>query len=137
MKAIVSRLESVEEMAGMDILCSDKTGTLTQNKLTLGEPQRLSMAADAQELILTAALASKAENNDSIDSAVIDALDNPGALDRFTSLAFMPFDPVGKRTEATVRDTNGHQFKVTKGAPQVIMDLAGPRSSRRASRPTG
>jgi H+-transporting ATPase len=123
MKAIVSRLESVEEMAGMDILCSDKTGTLTQNKLTLGEPQRFE-AADAQELILTAALASKAENNDSIDSAVIEALGNASALDRFTSVAFMPFDPVGKRTEATVGDTNRHQFKVTKGAPQVIMDLA-------------
>ena len=124
MKAIVSRLESVEEMAGMDILCSDKTGTLTQNKLTLGEPQRFE-AVDAQELILIAALASKSENNDSIDLAVIDGLDDPQILGQYESLAFVPFDPVGKRTEATVRDNRGHTFKVTKGAPQVVMELAG------------
>jgi H+-transporting ATPase len=141
MKAIVSRLESVEEMAGMDILCSDKTGTLTQNRLSLGEPQTFD-GGDVDRLILTAALASKAENNDSIDSAVIDALDDPGLLDGFKSLAFMPFDPVGKRTEATVSDTNGHRFKVTKGAPQVIMDLAGldhqtAQKGRRGGRRTG
>jgi H+-transporting ATPase len=123
MKAIVSRLESVEEMAGMDILCSDKTGTLTQNKLTLGEPQ-LFEAGDNGDLILTAALASKAENNDSIDLAVIGGLDTPAVLDTYEPLAFVPFDPVGKRTEATIRDPGGGTFKVTKGAPQVVMDLS-------------
>jgi H+-transporting ATPase len=133
MKAIVSRLESVEEMAGMDILCSDKTGTLTQNRLTLGDPQ-LFEAADAQELIFTAALASKAENNDSIDSAILNGLQAPDALKSFESLAFTPFDPVNKRTEAALRDDEGRTFKVTKGAPQVVMDLAGlsPRDRTRA-----
>ena len=124
MKAIVSRLESIEEMAGMDILCSDKTGTLTQNKLTLGAPQILE-AADTRELVLTAALASKAENNDSIDLAILEGVDDPQALDAYDMLAFVPFDPKGKRTEATLRDTQGHTFKATKGAPQVIMALAG------------
>jgi len=124
MKAIVSRLESIEEMAGMDILCSDKTGTLTQNKLTLGEPQ-VSEAADTRELVLTAALASKAENNDSIDLAILEGVDDPQALNQYEMLAFVPFDPKGKRTEATIRDSDGRTFKVTKGAPQVVMALAG------------
>jgi H+-transporting ATPase len=124
MKAIVSRLESIEEMAGMDILCSDKTGTLTQNKLTLGSPQA-SDTSDAGDLILAAALASKAENNDSIDLAVIDGLEDPNVLNHYETLAFVPFDPVKKRTEATIRDNHGRSFKVTKGAPQVVMALAG------------
>ena len=124
MKAIVARLESIEEMAGMDILCSDKTGTLTRNTLTLAAPQPLE-GVEARELVLTAALASKAENNDSIDLAVMEGLEDPQALSAYEAVSFVPFDPVAKRTEATVRDSSGRTFKVTKGAPQVVMDLAG------------
>jgi H+-transporting ATPase len=131
MKAILSRLESIEEMAGMDILCSDKTGTLTQNKLTLGEPTLLE-AKDDNELLLAASLASKAEDQDAIDLAVINGLKQADKLRDFQQLKFMPFDPVGKRTEAEVKDATGKTFKVTKGAPQVILDLCQPASQRRA-----
>ena len=123
LKAIVSRLESIEEMAGMDILCSDKTGTLTQNKLTLGDPLIFG-AKDSQDLILAAALASKAEDQDAIDMAVIGGLEDQNLLDSYDQLKFVPFDPVGKRTEATIKSTRDNTFKVTKGAPQVILELA-------------
>ena len=124
MGAIVSRLQSIEEMAGVDILCSDKTGTLTRNELTLGDPEVFD-AADAATLILAGALASKAENRDAIDLAVIGGVADPAVLDGYTQTGFVPFDPVNKRTEADVRAADGSTFKVTKGAPQVIMQLSG------------
>ncbi|SJZ38661.1 H+-transporting ATPase [Enhydrobacter aerosaccus] len=124
-KAIVSKLSAIEEMAGVSILCSDKTGTLTKNQLKLGEPILLA-AADAQDCILAGALASRAEDRDAIDTAVIDALADRDALQPWKQLKFVPFDPVTKRTEATVADASGHKIVVAKGAPQAIVDLARP-----------
>jgi H+-transporting ATPase len=121
--AIVSRLTAIEEMAGMDVLCSDKTGTLTQNRLTLGEPFCLGQAKP-DEVILAAALASRAEDRDAIDAAVLAGVKCPDSLKGSEILRFQPFDPVGKRTEATVKAVDGKQFKVSKGAPQVILKLA-------------
>ena len=124
MKAIVTRLESIEEMASMDILCSDKTGTLTQNKLTLGEIKTFE-AKDPQEVLLAAALASKEENRDAIDEAIFQGLKEKEIFKKYKQIDFVPFDPVNKRTEATIKDPTGKVFKVTKGAPQVIIALAG------------
>src|SRR5436305_7901610 len=122
-KAIVSRLESIEELAGVDVLCSDKTGTLTENKLTLGEAEPWT-GTDAATLILMASLASRAADNDPIDLAVLAGLKDPSILKTYQQEKYVPFDPVDKRTEATIKDASGKVFRVTKGAPQVILGLA-------------
>jgi H+-transporting ATPase len=122
-QAIVRRLASIEELAGINILCSDKTGTLTQNKLTLSDIVSFG-STDKEQIIICGALASRVEDKDPIDLAVINGLKDPNALDSSQIVHFQPFDPVHKRTEATVRDSDGKTFKVSKGAPQVILELA-------------
>jgi H+-transporting ATPase len=121
MKAIVSRLQAIEEMAGIDVLCSDKTGTLTLNQLTLGDPVTFDQT-DPQEVIMVACLASRAENRDAIDDAVMAGLEDKSPLQACSLMKFIPFDPVHKRTEASIKDGD-KTFKVTKGAPQVVMEL--------------
>jgi len=122
-EAIVSRLAAIEELAGADVLCSDKTGTLTQNKLTLGDPFGVD-GVSPEQVILSAALASRAENQDTIDLAVLSGLKNDHVLKSYQIVRFQAFDPVHKRTEATVKNADGKEFKVTKGAPQVILELS-------------
>ncbi len=122
-KAIVSKLVAIEELAGVDVLCADKTGTLTQNTLTLGDAFTVD-DVPAEQVVLCAALASRADNDDVIDLAVLGGLNDQHDLDPYQVDHFQPFDPVHKRTEATVTDSNGDSFKVTKGAPQVILELA-------------
>jgi H+-transporting ATPase len=122
-EAIVTRLSAIEELAGVDVLCSDKTGTLTENKLTLGDPFCVN-GVSAGNVVLWAALASRAEDKDTIDLAVIGGVKDDKELKNCKVLHFMPFDPVHKRTEATVQGADGKQFFVAKGAPQVILKMA-------------
>ncbi len=123
-KAIVSKLAAIEEMAGMDVLCSDKTGTMTQNRLTLAEPAPFS-GYGKEEVILFGALASRVEDQDPIDIAILNSANTlPIKINKYRVTAFTPFDPVHKRTEASICDTEGNTFKVSKGAPQVILSLA-------------
>jgi H+-transporting ATPase len=133
-KAIVQRLSAIEEMAGMDILCSDKTGTLTKNELVL-DKELIWCVNDSSpgEILKVACLAAKREGGqDAIDKAVTGALDTfpeaqGGGLDQLKEwkvTKFVPFNPVDKRTEATVVSPEGKVFRMSKGAPGIMVELA-------------
>jgi H+-transporting ATPase len=125
-EAIVSKLVAIEEMAGMDVLCADKTGTITENKLTVGDVKPFAKLT-SEDVLLYGTLASREEDRDPIDIAIISKCKESTGEDDLTGYKvtnFKPFDPVVKRTEATVEGEGGKQFKVTKGAPQVILSLA-------------
>jgi len=125
-KAIVSRLTAIEELAGVDIFCSDKTGTLTKNEMEVSEPVVFEGHTE-NELFLIAALASRIENNDPIEIPVFRYLSDKypdSDPDSYEKGEFIPFDPVRKRTEAEV-SKNGKQFKALKGAAQVLLGMTG------------
>ena len=121
MRAIVSRLVSIEEMAGMDLLCSDKTGTLTKNALTLGDP--VLFEGDAAGVLRAAALTCERESPDAIDAAMLKGV-GENVFENVDVTGFTPFDPVHKRAIAEIRE-GGARYKVAKGAPQAILDLVG------------
>eukprot|EP01018_Ginkgo_biloba_P007500 Gb_37626 [translate_table: standard] len=124
--AIVKRMTAIEEMAGMDILCSDKTGTLTLNRLTVDANliEVISKNADKDLIMLTAAHASRVENQDAIDSAIVNTLSDPKkAREGITELHFLPFNPTDKRTAITYLTTDGKMHRATKGSAEQILDL--------------
>jgi H+-transporting ATPase len=126
--AIVSKLLSIEEMAGADILCSDKTGTITKNELSVEEIIPIGDFSK-NEVLIYGSLASREEDEDPIDNAIINKSKNIKEVTRsigdYKILDFKPFDPVKKRTESVIEVPHKNNFKVSKGAPQVIMSLVG------------
>jgi H+-transporting ATPase len=131
-EAIVSKLVSIEEMASMDVLCSDKTGTITKNALTIGGTKPYAEFSE-NDVLLFSALASREEDQDPIDTAILAKTQSTPAIEdkinRIKVTSFKPFDPVIKRTEATAQEQDGSQFKVTKGAPQAILALIEDKAS--------
>ncbi|MGD0081106.1 MAG: plasma-membrane proton-efflux P-type ATPase [Methanoregula sp.] len=134
-EAIVSRLSAIEELAGMDILCSDKTGTITKNSIRVADVKTFPGITE-DEVIAAAAFSSAKESNDPIDKAIFARSSSTGTKGvpaaGYTVTDFVPFDPVPKYSKATVRDGSGGTFEVAKGAPQAISGLAVPGDEQRA-----
>ncbi|MGA8649042.1 MAG: plasma-membrane proton-efflux P-type ATPase [Xanthobacteraceae bacterium] len=124
-KAIVSRLSAIEELAGVDVLCSDKTGTLTMNRLTV-ETEIPFGSFTADDVVLGAALATQKSSEDAIDVAILSVAKSRADIAQMKQTDFVPFDPVNKRTMATIVDPSGKTRHYAKGAPQAISGLAKP-----------
>ncbi|KAF3450942.1 hypothetical protein FNV43_RR07031 [Rhamnella rubrinervis] len=128
--AITKRMTAIEEMAGMDVLCSDKTGTLTLNKLTVDKTmiELFVKDVDRDALVVLGARASRVENQDAIDACIVGMLGDPKeAREGITEVHFLPFNPVDKRTAITYIDSDGNWFRVSKGAPEQIIELCNLR----------
>nr|BAA37150.1 p-type H+-ATPase [Vicia faba] len=128
--AITKRMTAIEEMAGMDVLCSDKTGTLTLNKLSVDKNliEVFEKGVDKEHVMLLAARASRIENQDAIDAAIVGTLADPKeARAGVREVHFLPFNPVDKRTALTYIDSNGNWHRASKGAPEQIMNLCNLR----------
>ncbi|KAK7329258.1 hypothetical protein VNO77_23411 [Canavalia gladiata] len=128
--AITKRMTAIEEMAGMDVLCSDKTGTLTLNKLSVDKNliEVFAKGVDKDHVILLAARAARTENQDAIDAAIVGMLADPKeARAGIREVHFLPFNPVDKRTALTYIDANGDWHRASKGAPEQIMTLCNLR----------
>ncbi|KAJ0161887.1 Plasma membrane ATPase [Colletotrichum higginsianum IMI 349063] len=125
-KAIVQKLSAIESLAGVEILCSDKTGTLTKNKLSLAEPYTVA-GVDPEDLMLTACLAAsrKKKGMDAIDKAFLKSLRYypraKSVLSKYKVLEFFPFDPVSKKVTALVESPAGERITCVKGAPLFVL----------------
>ncbi|CAN6813157.1 ATPase 1, plasma membrane-type-like [Brassica napus] len=132
--AITKRMTAIEELAGMDVLCSDKTGTLTLNKLSVDKDlvEVFCRGVEKGQVLLFAAMASRIENQDAIDAAMVNMLGDPReARAGIKEVHFLPFNPVDKRTALTYIDSDGNWHRVSKGAPEQILDLANARPALR------
>ncbi|KAK5941002.1 plasma membrane H+-ATPase [Knufia obscura] len=133
-RAIVQKLSAIESLAGVEILCSDKTGTLTKNKLSLHEPYCVT-GIEPDELMLTACLAAsrKSKGMDAIDKACLKALRfyprAKATLTKHKCTKFWPFDPVSKKVSATVETPEGETMTCVKGAPLFVLKLVEEQAS--------
>ncbi|GME27039.1 ATPase P-type H+ transporting proton pump [Neofusicoccum parvum] len=125
-QAIVQKLSAIESLAGVEILCSDKTGTLTKNKLSLAEPYTVA-GVEPDDLMLTACLAAsrKKKGIDAIDKAFLKSLKfyprAKSVLAKYKVLDFHPFDPVSKKVQAVVESPQGERIICVKGAPLFVL----------------
>jgi len=125
--ALVTKLDSIEDAASVEILCLDKTGTITQNRLSVTEPIPFS-GFKKEDVALMASLASREEGRDAIDLTVIEYARAAGIDPTpYKQISFTPFDPATKRSEAII-ERNGERFKVMKGAPQIVVSICGSMS---------
>jgi len=126
-KAIVTCITAVEELAAVTILCSDKTGTLTTNKLTIDrETIRTYGPFSVDDVVKLAAYASRMENQDAIDTCVVGSVPEPSeAHTGIKVLDFKPFNPVDKRAECTYREEpTGKLKRITEGMTGIIDDIS-------------
>lgn len=125
-QAIVQKLSAIESLAGVEILCSDKTGTLTKNKLSLAEPYTVA-GVEPDDLMLTACLAAsrKKKGIDAIDKAFLKSLKYypraKNVLSKYKVIDFHPFDPVSKKVQAVVESPQGERIICVKGAPLFVL----------------
>ncbi|MEM0053913.1 MAG: plasma-membrane proton-efflux P-type ATPase [Nitrososphaeria archaeon] len=119
---LVTRLNSIEDAASIDVVCLDKTGTITQNRLSVAEVIPF-LKYTKEDVMLIASLASEEEGGDIIDSAVINYAKSLGVdSSLYKRISYTPFNPTIKRSEAVI-EIKGMRFKAVKGAPQIILDL--------------
>ncbi len=125
-QAIVTRLSAIEELAGLQMLCSDKTGTLTLNKMVIrDETPVFDDETTRSDVVQLAALAARWNEppKDALDTMVLVAADLDDC-NNYVQLDYMPFDPEIKRTAAKIKSKKtGETFEVSKGAPHVILDM--------------
>jgi H+-transporting ATPase len=127
-----TRLSAVDEAATMDVLCADKTGTLTQNALTVTTVHPLSGFGEAHVLAL-AALASSDGGQDPVDGAIRAAAAGKPVSDAPKPVKFVPFDPATKMSEASATDAAGAAVRIVKGAFAVVIGLSQPESTAAAA----
>ena len=127
-----TRLSAVDEAASMDVLCTDKTGTLTRNELKVTDVRPMP-GFDAARVLMLAALASSEGGQDPVDGAIRTAARGKDASDMPRLIKFVPFDPATKMSEATVAHSTGGTQRVVKGAFAAVVGLARPSPTATAA----